>query len=80
MVERILARTSSRETQSVVTSRRRVFTRSRAMAASLVSPISVTADSFWATASSISSRLGPLFWSAAEYSASAVNRLSSSGA
>jgi hypothetical protein len=50
MVERILARTSSRETQSVVTSRRRVRTRSRAMSARTVDPISVTADSFRETA------------------------------
>jgi hypothetical protein len=43
MVERILARTS-RETQSVVTSRRGVRTRSRAISARTVVPISVTAD------------------------------------
>jgi uncharacterized protein (TIGR04141 family) len=46
MVERILARTSSREAQSVVTSRRRVRTRSRAMLARTLAPIPVTADSF----------------------------------
>jgi hypothetical protein len=49
MVERILARTSSRETQSVVTSRRSVRTRSRAMLARTSVPMPVTADSFWET-------------------------------
>ena len=51
MVERSLARTSSRDTQSVVTSRRSARTRSRAMSASTPVPISLTADSFCATAS-----------------------------